>query len=128
MSDPRRIISTSSAPAAIGPYSQAIVANGFVFCSGQIPIDPSTGQIVGSDAREQTERVMANVVAVLEAAGSSLGKVVKVTIFLKSLGDFGVVNEVYSRFFPKDPPARSTIEVARLPRDAMVEIEVLALA
>jgi 2-iminobutanoate/2-iminopropanoate deaminase len=128
MTASRRSVSSSLAPAAIGPYSQAIVANGFVFCSGQIPIDPATGQIVGSDAREQTQRVMENLRAVLEGAGSSFDRVVKATIFLKSLGDFGVVNEVYAKYFTADPPARATVEVSRLPRDVLVEIELIALA
>ena len=128
MSDTRTAISTPTAPAAIGPYSQAIRANGFVFCSGQIPIDPATGQVIVGDAREQTARVMENLRAVLEAAGSSFAKVVKTTIFLKSLGDFGIVNEVYGKCFATDPPARATVEVSRLPRDVLVEIEVVALA
>jgi 2-iminobutanoate/2-iminopropanoate deaminase len=129
MSDARRtIVHTDKAPSAIGPYSQAVVANGFVFCSGQIAIDPVSGQVVGSDAREQTERVMANLRAVLEAAGSSLSAVVKTTIYLKSLSDFGAVNEVYARYFPTDPPARATVEVSRLPREVLVEIEMVALA
>ena len=128
MSDTRQAISTSAAPAAIGPYSQAIRANGFVFCSGQIPIDPATGQIVGSDAREQAARVMENLRALLEAAGSSFAQVVKTTIYLKDLGDFAVVNEVYGKHFPAEPPARATVEVSRLPRDVLVEIEMIALA
>jgi 2-iminobutanoate/2-iminopropanoate deaminase len=128
MSDPRRtVVRTDKAPAAIGPYSQAIVANGMVFCSGQIAIDPATGELVPGDIREQTERVMENLRAVLEAAGASFATVVKSSIFLKSLGDFGVVNEIYGRYFPVDPPARATVEVSRLPRDVMVEIDMIAL-
>jgi 2-iminobutanoate/2-iminopropanoate deaminase len=129
VSDPaRRVVSTPAAPAAIGPYSQAIVAGGFVFTSGQIPLDPQTGSMIDGDVRAQTERVMANLRAVLEAAGTSLDRVVKTTIFLADLGDFGTVNEVYAAHFVGQPPARSTVQVARLPRDARVEIEVVALA
>jgi 2-iminobutanoate/2-iminopropanoate deaminase len=123
----RKSVHTDRAPSAIGPYSQAVVANGMVFCSGQIALDPGTGQLVGDDARAQTQRVMENLRAVLEAAGASLASVVKTTIYLKSLGDFGVVNEVYGGFFAAEPPARATVEVARLPRDALVEIDAIAL-
>jgi 2-iminobutanoate/2-iminopropanoate deaminase len=120
-------VHTDNAPKAIGPYSQAIKANGFVFASGQIPLDPATMQIVEGGIREQTERVMNNLEAVLQAAGSSLEGVVKTTVFLKDLTDFTEMNEVYGSFFKQTPPARSTVEVARLPRDVRVEIDVIAL-
>ncbi len=120
-------VHTDNAPKAIGPYSQAIKANGFVFASGQIPLDPATMQIVEGGIREQTERVMSNLEAVLQAAGSSLEGVVKTTVFLKDLTDFTEMNEVYGSFFKQTPPARSTVEVARLPRDVRVEIDVIAL-
>lgn len=123
----REVISTGKAPRAIGPYSQAIRANGFVFVSGQVAFDPATGFIVEGGVTNQTARVMENLKAVLETAGSSLDKVVKTTVYLKSMEDFGKMNEIYGRFFTKDPPARSTIEVARLPRDVRVEIDVIAL-
>ena len=124
----KRVISTSKAPAAIGPYSQAVSWGGLIFVSGQIPLDPATGQVVGADAGAQTERVLKNLAAVLEAAGSSLGQVVKTTVYLRDLNDFAKVNEVYARFFGEQPPARATVEVARLPRDVSVEIEVIAAA
>lgn len=120
-------VQTDSAPKAIGPYSQAIKANGFVFASGQIPLDPTTMEIVEGGIREQTERVMNNLAAVLEAAGSSMEGVVKTTVFLKDLSDFAEMNEVYRSFFKQIPPARSTVEVARLPRDVRVEIDLIAL-
>ena len=120
-------VQTDNAPKAIGPYSQAIKANGFVFASGQIPLDPATMQVVEGGIREQTERVMSNLEAVLQAAGSSLEGVVKTTVFLKDLTDFAEMNEVYGSFFKQTPPARSTVEVARLPRDVRVEIDVIAL-
>ena len=122
------VISTGHAPRAIGPYSQAIRANGFVFLSGQVAFDPATGYIVEGGVTHQTARVMENLKAVLEAAGSSLDQVVKTTVYLKSMDDFGKMNEIYGRYFPKDPPARSTIEDARLPRDVRVEIDIIALA
>lgn len=122
------VISTGQAPRAIGPYSQAIRANGFVFLAGQVGFDPATGYVVEGGVTSQTARVMENLKAVLEAAGSSLDQVVKTTVYLKSMEDFGKMNEIYGRYFPKDPPARSTIEVARLPRDVRVEIDVIALA
>jgi 2-iminobutanoate/2-iminopropanoate deaminase len=128
MSD-RRIISTPAAPSAIGPYSQAVVAGGFVHCSGQIALDPATMEIVGETAVAQAERVLTNLSAVLEAAGSSMGRVVKCNVYLASMDDFGNVNEVYGRHFSGDePPARATVEVARLPKDVLVEIDCLALA
>lgn len=122
------VISTGQAPRAIGPYSQAIRANGLVFVSGQVAFDPATGFIVEGGVTNQTARVMENLKAVLEAAGSSLDKVVKTTVYLKSMEDYGKMNEIYGRYFTKDPPARSTIEVARLPRDVRVEIDIIALA
>lgn len=121
-------IQTDSAPQAIGPYSQAIKANGFIFASGQIALDPATMQIVEGGIREQTERVMRNLSAVLEAAGSRLDRVVKTTVFLADMNEFAAMNEVYGSFFGDLPPARSTVEVKRLPRDVRVEIDVIALA
>ena len=123
----REAISTKNGPQAIGPYSQAIKANGFVFTSGQIALDPATQQLVAGDITVQTERVMQNVRGILEAAGSSLEKVVRTTIFLKSMNDFAKMNEVYGRYFTSAPPARSTVEVARLPKDVLVEIDTIAL-
>lgn len=119
-------IQTEHAPAAIGPYSQAIKAGGFVFASGQIPIDPKTGEFVPGGIGEQTERVLKNLAAVLEAAGSSLDKVVKTTVFLADMKDFGAMNEVYARFFTGATPARATVAAAGLPRNARVEIEAIA--
>lgn len=125
----REIVKTEKAPAAIGPYSQAVRASGLVFCSGQIPIDPATGEFVAGGVREQTEQVLRNLSAVLEAAGTGLGRVVKTTVFLADMNDFAAMNEVYERYFAGEgPPARSTVEAARLPRDARVEIEAIALA
>jgi len=124
----KRIIKTDQAPPAIGAYSQAIVANGFIFAAGQVALDPRTGQLVPGDARVQTKRVMENIKAVLAAAGSSIEKVVKTTIFLRDMNDFGMVNEIYGEYFQESPPARSTVQVAKLPREAAVEIEVVALA
>ena len=123
----RERIQTDNAPAAIGPYSQAIKAGGFVFVSGQIPIDPQTGQFVAGGIAEQTERVFKNLQAVLEAAGSSLDQVVKTTVFLADMKEFSAMNEVYAKFFSEPPPARATVAAAGLPRDARVEIEVVAL-
>ena len=123
----REVVSTKDAPQAIGPYSQAIKANGFVFVSGQIPLDPSTQQIVTGDVAAQTERVLRNLSEILEAAGSGLGKVVRSTVFLKNISDFAVMNQVYGKYFSSAPPARSTIEVARLPKDVLVEIDIIAL-
>jgi 2-iminobutanoate/2-iminopropanoate deaminase len=124
----RDVISTDRGPKAIGPYSQAIKANGFVFVSGQIPLDPRTQQMVEGDIARQTERVLENLKGILEGAGSSLDRVVKTTVYLKDLGDFAAMNEVYGRYFGATMPARATVEVARLPRDARVEIELIALA
>lgn len=120
-------IHTDSAPKAIGPYSQAIKVNGMIFCSGQIPLDPATMQIVEGDITAQTERVLTNLTAVLDAAGSSLQKVIKTTVFLADMNDFAAMNAVYAGFFGDAKPARSTVQVARLPRDVKVEIEVIAL-
>ena len=122
------VISTSKAPAALGPYSQAIRWGDLIFVSGQIPIDPATGQVVGDDVAAQTERVLKNLAAILEAAGASLGQVLKTTVYLRDLNDFGKMNEVYARFFSEQPPARATVQVARLPRDVSVEIEAVAAA
>ena len=123
----RERIQTENAPAAIGPYSQAIKAGGFVFVSGQIPIDPGTGSFVAGGIAEQTERVLKNLAAVLEAAGSSLNQVVKTTVFLSDMKEFAGMNEVYATFFSGPPPARATVAAAGLPRDALVEIEAVAL-
>jgi 2-iminobutanoate/2-iminopropanoate deaminase len=123
----REVVSTKDAPQAIGPYSQAIKANGFVFTSGQIAIDPSTQQVVAGDVAAQTERVLRNLSEILEAAGSGLGKVVRCTVFLKNMNDFAAMNLVYGKYFSSAPPARSTVEVARLPKDVLVEIDVIAL-
>jgi len=124
----KEIVSTDKAPGAIGPYSQAIKAGGMIFCSGQIPIDPSTGEFVSHDVAEQTKQVLSNLSAVLEAAGSSLDSVVKTTVFLADMGDFAAMNEVYSEFFTENKPARATVQAARLPRDARVEIDCIATA
>ena len=124
----REIIKTEGAPAAIGPYSQAVRANGFIFASGQIPLDPKTGEFVAGGVAEQTEQVMRNLTAVLEAAGSGLNRIVKTTVFLADMNDFAAMNEIYGRYFTENPPARATVEAARLPRDARVEIEAIALA
>jgi 2-iminobutanoate/2-iminopropanoate deaminase len=124
----REIIKTENAPSAIGPYSQAVRAGGFVFVSGQIPLNPQTGEFVAGGVAEQTTQVLDNVQAVLEAAGTSLGRVVKTTVFLADMNDFAAMNEVYGRYFKENPPARATVEAARLPRDARVEIEAVALA
>jgi 2-iminobutanoate/2-iminopropanoate deaminase len=124
----RDVISTKDGPQAIGPYSQAIRANGFVFVSGQVAIDPATQQVLSGDVAAQTDRVLKNLSAILRAAGSGLEKVVRSTVFLKNMGDFTAMNEVYARYFSSAPPARSTVEVARLPKDVLVEIDVIALA
>lgn len=122
----RNVISTPNAPAAIGPYSQAIIFNGMAFLSGQIPLDPATGQIVPGGIAEQTTRVMENIGGLLTAMGSSYGQVIKTTIFLKDMSHFAQVNEIYGQYFPENPPARSTVEAARLPKDVLVEIECIA--
>jgi 2-iminobutanoate/2-iminopropanoate deaminase len=124
----REVISTNNGPKAIGPYSQAIRANGFVFVSGQVSFDPVTNTLVLGDVGAQTNRVIQNLSGILKAAGSSLDKVVRATVFLKNMNDFAAMNEVYAKHFPSQPPARSTVEVARLPKDVLVEIDVIALA
>ena len=123
----KQIIQTDRAPQVIGPYSQAVKARGFVYASGQIPIDPATGQFVSGGISEQTEQVMKNITAVLEAAGSGLDRIVKTTVFLADMEEFAAMNEVYAKFFASDPPARATVQAAGLPRNARVEIEVIAL-
>lgn len=123
----KNIIATDRAPRAIGPYSQAVRAGNLVFASGQIPIDPATGEFVAGGIAEQTEQVLRNLTAVFEAAGTGLDQVVKTTVFLANMDDFAVMNEVYGRFFGGEPPARATVEAARLPRDARVEIEAIAV-
>ena len=124
----KQTIATPKAPGAIGPYSQAVKANGLLFLSGQIALDPASGQVVDGDVRAQTERVLENLKAVLEAGGSSLGKVLKTTVFLADMADFAAMNEVYGRYFAQEPPARSTLQAAGLPRAVKVEIDVIALA
>ena len=129
-SSSKNSVHSPAAPKALGPYSQAIVANGMVYCAGQIPLDPATGEVVPGGIGEQTERVLENLRAVLKAAGSDLDRAVKTTVFLKSMDSFAAMNEVYGRpeFFGSPAPARTTVEVARLPRDVLIEIEVVALA
>lgn len=124
----REVVATKDAPQAIGPYSQAIKANGFIFTSGQIAFDPATNQIIQGDIGAQTERVLKNLEAILKAAGSGLERVVRTTVFLKNMNDFAAMNEAYGRFWESAPPSRSTVEVARLPKDVAVEIDVIALA
>jgi 2-iminobutanoate/2-iminopropanoate deaminase len=124
----KEIISTDKGPKAIGPYSQAVKANGFIFISGQIPINPATGDIEVGDIGQQTTRVLENLKAIVEAAGSSLDKAVKVSVFLKDMREFAAMNAVYGKYFPETPPARATVEVARLPRDVGIEIDIVALA
>jgi 2-iminobutanoate/2-iminopropanoate deaminase len=126
----KKPVQTTAAPKALGPYAQAIVAGGMIYCAGQIPLDPASGNIVPGGVAEQTERVLENLRAVLKAAGSDLDRAVKTTVFIKNMNDFAAMNEVYGRpeYFGPNPPARSTVEVARLPRDVLVEIEVVALA
>jgi 2-iminobutanoate/2-iminopropanoate deaminase len=124
----KETVSTDKAPGAIGPYSQAIKAGNMVFCSGQIPIDPATGAFVSDDVAAQTKQVLINLSAVLEAAGSGLGSVVKTTVFLADMNDFAAMNDVYSEFFSENKPARATVQAARLPKDARVEIDCIALA
>jgi 2-iminobutanoate/2-iminopropanoate deaminase len=124
----RDLIRTQDAPQAIGPYSQAIRANGFVFVSGQVAIDPSNQQVIAGDIAAQTDRVLKNLSAILKAAGTDLKKVVRATVFLKNMNDFAAMNEVYGKYFTVVPPSRSTVEVARLPKDVLVEIDVIAIA
>ncbi len=124
----KEAVTTNNAPGAIGPYSQAIKAGGMVFCSGQIPIDPATGEFVSDVVAEQTEQVLKNLSEVLSAAGSSLDNVVKTTVFLADMNDFAEMNEVYGKYFSANKPARATVQAARLPRDAKVEIECIAIA
>jgi len=123
---PRKIIETKEAPAAIGPYSQGIIANNWLFVSGQIPINPATGQLVTDDISKQTEQVLDNLKAIIEKAGGTLQNVAKTTIYLKDMNDFAKVNETYGRYFAKDPPARATVQAARLPKDVNVEIDAIA--
>jgi 2-iminobutanoate/2-iminopropanoate deaminase len=122
----KQTVLTERGPKPIGPYSQAVRANGFLYVSGQVALDPKTGEMVTGEVRQQTERVLENVKGIVEAAGSNLNHVVKTTVFLKDMSDFATMNEVYSRYFTIAPPARSTVQVARLPKDALVEIEVIA--
>ena len=123
----KEVVLTPRGPKPIGPYSQAIKANGLLFVSGQIALDPITGEFAGADVRKQTERVLENLKAILEAGGTSLKHVVKTTVFLKDMNDFPAMNETYARYFDSAPPARSTVQAARLPKDALVEIDVIAL-
>jgi len=123
----REVIATENAPRPIGPYSQAIKANGFIFLSGQTPLDPATQQLVTGGVAEQTERTLKNLEAVLKAAGSGLDKVVRCGVFLKDMNDFAAMNEVYGKFFKSNPPARSTVQAARLPKDCLVEIDAIAI-
>jgi 2-iminobutanoate/2-iminopropanoate deaminase len=127
MPNTREVIATKDAPQAIGPYSQAIKAAGFVFASGQVAIDPATGNVISGGVAEQTERVLKNLHAVLQAAGSGLEKVVKTTVYLKNMSEFTAMNDIYGKFWKSAPPARATVEVARLPKDVLVEIDVIAL-
>lgn len=124
----KKVVASNQAPQAIGPYSQAIISNGFAFLSGQIPLDPATGQVVAGGITEQTVRVMENLKAVLEECGTSLDHVVKTTVYLTDLGEFGAFNAAYAKYFPGEPPARATVQVAALPRDVKVEIECVAEA
>jgi 2-iminobutanoate/2-iminopropanoate deaminase len=126
LSSKKVVIATPVAPAAIGPYSQAIKSGDFIYCSGQIPLDPKSGEIVGADVKAQTERVIRNLEAVLDSVGSGLFHVVKTTVYLKNIDDFAAMNEAYGRFFSFEPPARATVEVSRLPKDVMVEIDCIA--
>ena len=124
----KSVVTTDRGPKPIGPYSQAIQCNGFIYLSGQVALDPNSGALVGGDIRQQTERTLENVKGILEAAGSNLHHVVKTTVFLKDMNDFAAMNEVYGKYFTAAPPARSTVQVARLPKDALVEIDVIATA
>ena len=122
----KSVVTTDRGPKPVGPYSQAIQSNGWIYLAGQVALDPKKGEMVGSDIRQQTERVLENIKGILEAAGANLHHVVKTTVFLKDLNDFAAMNEVYGKYFTTAPPARSTVQVARLPKDALVEIEVIA--
>ena len=122
----KNVVTTDRGPKPIGPYSQAIKANGCIYLSGQVALDPKTGEITGAEIRQQTERVLENIKGILEAAGGNLHHVIKTTVFLKDMNDFSSMNEVYARYFTSAPPARSTVQVSRLPKDALVEIEVIA--
>jgi len=124
----KEIIATDHGPKAIGPYSQAIKASGLIFISGQVPFNPATGQLIEGGIAQQAERVLENLRGIVEAAGSSMQKAVKVTVYLKDMNEFAAMNEVYAKYFPSAPPARSTVEVARLPRDVRIEIDLIALA
>ena len=124
----RQIIRTDQAPGAIGPYNQAVRAGGFLFTAGQIPLDPKTMEVVGTTAPEQARQALLNAKAIVEAAGLAMGDVVKATVFIRDMGQFAAINEVYATFFPGDPPARSVVEVSRLPKDVLVEIELVAYA
>ncbi|MBN2713266.1 MAG: RidA family protein [Planctomycetes bacterium] len=124
----KNIINTADAPAAIGPYSQAVEACGFVFCSGQIPIDPKTGEMVEGSVVKQAEQVLENLKAIINAAGLDMQDVIKTTVYIANLDDFGAVNEVYARYFPANPPARACVEVSRLPKGALVEIDAIVCA
>lgn len=123
----KEVVLTDRGPKPIGPYSQAIKANGFLYASGQVALDPKTGEFLGGDIRQQTERVLENLRGILEAAGTNLHHAVKAVVFLKDMNDFGAMNEVYGKYFPAVPPARTTVQVARLPKDALVEIDLVAL-
>jgi 2-iminobutanoate/2-iminopropanoate deaminase len=122
----KEVVHTDRGPKPIGPYSQAVKASGFIYLSGQVALDPKTGDLTGSDIRQQTERTLENVKGILESAGTNLHHVVKTTVFLKDMNDFAAMNEVYARYFTAAPPARSTVQVSRLPKDALLEIEVIA--
>jgi 2-iminobutanoate/2-iminopropanoate deaminase len=124
----KNVVATDRGPKPIGPYSQAIKANGFIYLSGQVALDPKSGELAGGEIRQQTERVLENIKGILEAAGANLHHVIKTTVFLKDMNDFPAMNEVYARYFATAPPARSTVQVSRLPKDALVEIEVIAAA
>jgi len=124
----KAVISTDKAPRAIGPYSQAIRANGFIFTAGQIALDPVSGKVVEGDIVSQTIRVLENLKGIVEAAGSSLDRTVKATVYLQDMSDFAAMNEVYARYFPNDPPARSTVQASRLPRDVRIEIDLIVLS
>jgi len=122
----KNVVTTDRGPKPIGPYSQAIKANGFIYLSGQVALDPKSGEMAGTDIRQQTERTLENIKGILEAAGANLHHVIKTTVFLKDMNDFSAMNEVYARYFTSAPPARSTVQVSRLPKDALVEIEMIA--